>query len=112
MREVELHIESHLVASRSCPVCGEVYDKGNQTEFEQHVQEHFLSEEYSLPTAEDAASAQEEGRLQQQQQEPAQAQEQQQQAQQQQQQAGGNLPFGIDLGQITNSIRTWTLDID
>ncbi len=104
MREVELHIESHLVASRSCPVCGEVYDKGNQTEFEQHVQEHFLSEEYSLPMAEDAASAQEEGRLQQQQ-EPAQAQEQQQQA-------GGNLPFGIDLGQITNSIRTWTLDID
>ena len=68
-----------------------------------------MSDEFSLPTAEEATSAMQE----------QQQQQQQQQAvgqQQPQEQRGGagdlNLPFGINLGNITNSIRTWSLDID
>merc|ERR1719237_1876635 len=39
--DLESHVEQHLAQVLDCPVCGKMFDKDKQQQYEEHVQQHF-----------------------------------------------------------------------
>jgi len=46
--DLEIHVEQHLAQVLDCPVCGKMFDKEKQQDYEEHVQQHFPEQGQSL----------------------------------------------------------------
>merc|ERR1712107_692577 len=47
-QDLEIHVELHLAQVLDCPVCGKMFDKEKQQDYEEHVQQHFPEQGQSL----------------------------------------------------------------
>jgi len=47
-QDLEIHVEQHLAQVLDCPVCGKMFDKEKQQDYEEHVQQHFPEQGQSL----------------------------------------------------------------